>query len=465
MTNQAPIIKKVSGHVLYYLLVVAIVSLSAIVSHTMTSGFGLTIAILFIGSLILIGIACIKQPFIFPLIFFSLCYFRLTNLLPMLNELSPVFMVAIATAVHLFLRICLGIAPIIWDRILSAFYSFSLWVSMSAFLSNHATESIKYLTNTYSKPIIGFYLTATNFYTENRVRILMHIYPIMSQILSGHVIYNKHFMDKELLAKMAGRAVIAPETGLGDPNDSAYLLLGLLGFCLAIFYAPAKSKLMRMMAIASIITSVIAIGYTQSRGALVGFAGIGLSVCIIAKAQGKLKKTLIQYSPIALIGLCAVIYSGGFLERLKTDGMSDTSAQHRFNQWYAARQITKKNPFFGSGPKTFSLAANDLGIHISHTIHSSFFGVMSETGLVGLLLYHLFLFYTLQTCFHFMKEKHSEKQGDYFYLLAMGIFISTFGLYCAGFFLRQMYAWPLLFNCALAVNISQHKKLNRLKQH
>ena len=178
-----------------------------------------------------------------------------------------------------------------------------------------------------------------------------------------------------------------------DSNGlAAILVLALpLGLNLAISGA---SKLEKYLGVASTITLVLAVIFTQSRGGL-----LGMAVCMLVlflRSQSKKKFLMVGAVTAALV---IPFLTESYVSRMSTISSDredlDYSAASRIVLWQAGLMLFKDNPVFGAGLLTFPIAVpqykdrfgDDDPDLIKYTFngtkvsHSTYVQMLSEGGL------------------------------------------------------------------------------------
>lgn len=188
---------------------------------------------------------------------------------------------------------------------------------------------------------------------------------------------------------------------------------------------------------AMVLTAVAAIG-TQSRGALLGMAAMGLIFWLKSK-----QKFMVAVLGITAVFLLAVIMPPEWYERMNTIKTydEDGSAIGRLNAWGMAFNLANHR-FFGGGFETwgsamFALYAPDpLNVR---DVHSVYFEVLGEHGYVGLLLFLLVASYAWRSCSAIKKFAARHAEAVWAGELANMIQVSMVAYFVAGTFLGMAY--------------------------
>ena len=178
-----------------------------------------------------------------------------------------------------------------------------------------------------------------------------------------------------------------PGTMVGDNNDFGLALNMTLPMFFCLTKTEANRKL-RMLMVVLFLTTILAIFFTYSRGALVGLA------LVLTGMMMRLRHRFLLLPVILLAGFFAAFLTPDAWQRrmdFRQDGaLIDSSALSRFNSWTYSWRLALDNPVMGGGfeaytPRLFNLyAPNPKDVHGPHSIY---FGVLAEHGFLGLMMY------------------------------------------------------------------------------
>jgi putative inorganic carbon (hco3(-)) transporter len=232
--------------------------------------------------------------------------------------------------------------------------------------------------------------------------------------------------------------VYGPEKSMIADNNDFGLALNMT---LPVFFFLAQSEkrpwLRRLFWVLTVST-VPAIFFTYSRGALVGLVAItGLMFF-----QLKQRRILV---PLFLLGVfIAILFAPDKwkqrMDPTRKDAM-DGSAYSRINAWTFSWRLAMDYPFTGGGFDTFTqelfvlYAPNAKDVHGPHSIY---FGVLAEHGFVGLLLYLTLLVCCLISARRILRW--ARLCGDAVAANYANMFcFSLVGFLISGFFLGRQY--------------------------
>ncbi len=258
------------------------------------------------------------------------------------------------------------------------------------------------------------------------------------------------------------RVTIGRELGsvLGDPNDLALVLLFPFSFALALSLTKGSNRLDRTLGIIAGLILISAIIATQSRGGLLGILAV-LAVFGIRRIQSKILLGTIGAITLALLFLLADVserQSGG-----ATETGLDESAMGRLHAWDAAFGMALDNPLTGVGLNNFYLNYFYYSSHwdgLNHAVHSTWFGVLGETGFLGLGVFLTMVIMALLCSRKTIKEVRAQCRitplPASVHAIAEGNQAGLIGFCISGTFLTQGFTWPLYILLALTVAVSHY---------
>jgi len=217
-----------------------------------------------------------------------------------------------------------------------------------------------------------------------------------------------HNLDKTVLSPLTGGAsainvygsvggssVYRPNALTGDPNHLAVMLdvplLVLLPFYLRL---EAGHRLKRPLAVALGFLLIMLLSTLSRSGAL----GLGVGLLVLAVPYRSFVRTRALLVPLAGVGLVLayVLYSRWHYfsvvlrSRVQTGGASSSA---HFAVYDFIPQIVHSHPLLGLGLNTFSVYYEFVTGKSNWGPHSFWVALIVETGLVGLLLFVVFLRY------------------------------------------------------------------------
>lgn len=254
------------------------------------------------------------------------------------------------------------------------------------------------------------------------------------------------------------RVTIGRDIGsmLGDPNDLALVLMFPMAFAISQATTKGIPTMHRFIGAAACIILLYAVIATQSRGGLLGsIAVLGIFALSIIRS----KVTLISLGAIAAVGL---YFAAGISDRASggaAEAGIDASAMGRLYAWEAAFKMALDNPLTGVGLNNFYSNYFFYSPHwdgLNHAVHSTWFGVLAETGFLGLTVFIILIGSLLITARKTLKQIKAtgNSVNPILYSSAFAVYAGLIGTIVSGTFLTQGFNWPIYILSALTVCVS-----------
>ncbi len=252
---------------------------------------------------------------------------------------------------------------------------------------------------------------------------------------------------------MGGRYVTGGQ--MFDPNDVAFVEVSLLGFALWVLVG-RFGFLMKVAALATLLTGILLTLFTASRGGLLGLMTfILLFLCLRVSTVSKAFKTVVM--AVLLVG--AFVNSDKInLERYSTLGSLEDDYNlaegGRVDTWKRGMREFWANPITGVGVNSFAPAvgwqrAAEGGFMKWQTAHSVYVQVLVETGIFGGTAYFLLIIVAVRT-FNRLRRSAASLPDPELAVLP-GILLVSFGAQLvAAMFLSQAYS--MFFTLAFALS-------------
>jgi probable O-glycosylation ligase (exosortase A-associated) len=402
----------------------------------------------------------IKQPYILCLAFIALSFFRLHEAFPQLYDLHLPLTLAIASMVVLGTQLAAGRIKPYWSRELTYFTIFFLQVTVGIVFATNRANSLTYWIDTYSKIAIMVPAIAWLARTPKELALAGKVLVAAGIAVSLVAIHNTG--DPANLVE-GTRVTIGRDMGslLGDPNDLSLVLLFPISFSVAYLLSPGMSWQNRVFGLLSAIIILIAILDTKSRGGLLGAAAV---FAVFALRTIKSRVVTIGIGVLGAMALFALAgisarQSGGAAEA----GMVDESAAGRLYAWQAAFRMALDHPLFGVGidnfPGNFYFYTSQWE-GFAKAVHSTWFGVMAETGFVGFALFIVLVGATVRRSFAALRVlDRLRAQGVAMnleaYAIAQAVLAGLASFIVSGSFLTQGFTWPLYILLSLALSVTR----------
>jgi len=201
---------------------------------------------------------------------------------------------------------------------------------------------------------------------ETQLRGLIYVLVILTMVLAinGIVQYQTGFGLGDVtmqLGRIRGTGIF------NDPNDLGLSFVMAVPFLLVFITGPSVNLLSRLWWLIQLALVLLAMFYTNSRGAIVG-----LGAALICFTFLKFRRL-----PASLVGIALVaIIIAGSPSRASQMSYDEESAQSRIQSWAEGWIMLKSNPVLGVGHNRFT----DYNYLVAH---NSFVQTFAELGLVG----------------------------------------------------------------------------------
>lgn len=410
------------------------------------------------------AVIVLRLPFPMVLLFVLFSFFRLHEVVPALNPLHLPQLLALAALASLGWGLVHRQIDIYWSAELTAFAVFFALVTCGVLLASNVPMAVAAWTGIYVK--IGIMVLAIAWLLTKRSQFRLSVYAVMTcgVVVGGVALYNK----LHGIGLVEGtRVTIGRDIGsmLGDPNDLALTLLFPASFAVAMLTTRGVSRLGRLAGLICFGVVFAAIIATQSRGGLLGI----LAVCgTFAWRHVRSKVLLMTAGSVALVLLLALANisdraSGGAVET----GI-DESAMGRIYAWGAAFRMAVDNPVSGVGLNNFVANYWAYSAHWdgqNHAVHSTWFGVLGETGFAGLTAFLVMVVLTILGAWRTVDGLRPKRDRAYepaAYVMAQGVQAGLLGFVVSGTFLTMGFVWPFYILLALAVALRRFEREQRL---
>lgn len=415
----------------------------------------LAIAIALVPVLVLLTL---RQPFLIVLGFVVFSFFRLHEVFPQLYPLHIPQLLALGSIASLAFNILTQRIQLYWRTEFSIFSLFFILVSIGVFFSTNRGEAMSSWSGTYVKIMVMVFAIAWLSQNSRAFKTSL-LCMVSSGILVGLVtLYNKI----NAIGLVEGtRVTIGRDIGsmLGDPNDLALVLLFPASFALALIFTPKTgwfSKTLGCLAILIIIAAIIA---TQSRGGLLGIVAV-MGVYGYRKIQNK-----ILFISLSLTTLLILLVVAGVSERASGGAHEagiDESAMGRLHAWKAAIAMAIHHPLSGVGINNFIsnyFSYSDFWDGRNHAVHSTWFGVLAETGFLGFLIFITMIIVLMRSAYGAVKTLDCHTSAPSLYdpyasAMAQSVLAGLVGFSVSGTFLTMGFTWPVYILLSFIVAIS-----------
>ena len=208
-----------------------------------------------------------------------------------------------------------------------------------------------------------------------------------------------------------------------------------------------------------VLSAIVA---TQSRGGLLGVCAV-MGIFGLHRVRSKALLITLGIAALSILFVMAGVSgreSGGAHE----EGI-DESAMGRLYAWEAAIGMALHNPISGVGLDNFLSNYFAYSSHwdgMNHAVHSTWFGVLAETGFLGLIIFIAMILSIARVARYALRVfAPSSQQHDYspiLFAMAQALQAGLAGFCVSGTFLTMGFTWPVYILLALSIALSRAVK-------
>ncbi|GAW97408.1 MULTISPECIES: O-antigen ligase family protein [Colwellia] len=412
--------------------------------------------------LIIIGLApfvlwgMVNFSFAIVLAFIIFSFFRIHEVFPILEPLKLPLLLALAAIFIIFLRASiLQNLHAYWCPQFTYLILFSLLVTIAVPFASNVAVATKAWTGVYSKIILITFIIAWMMRKESHFISASRVFIFAGAVVGLVALYNK-FNGIGLVE--GTRVTIGRDIGslLGDPNDLALVLLYPMAFAIATFLEQSLSKFERLFSLTTFCILLYALLATQSRGGLLGFLAV---ISLFAYKRIRSKVLLFTGGAMAL----TVLFTVAKISERASGGAAevgiDESAMGRLYAWQAAWNMALDNPILGVGINNFYYNYFFYSSHwdgLNHAVHSTWFGVLAESGFVGLILFVTLIVSTLLMSLKMLNTIKVEDHTPGIRVALNAAPAGIIGFIVSGTFLTQGFIWPIYLQVALVIALNRY---------
>jgi putative inorganic carbon (hco3(-)) transporter len=276
------------------------------------------------------------------------------------------------------------------------FLIFLIWMTFNSFFSFNTTWSWPFWDRTWRVFALGFLIAAT---ATNRVRIDAIIWVAAISLMYYGV-------KGGVFTVMTGGQyrVYGPDSTIISDNNQLALAVLMSMPLIEYLRSTASSKLLKLILVACLVASAIAVIGSYSRGAYIAMAAI--AVLFFFNVRQRLMYLLVG---AAVLYFALHFMPQSFFDRvdslqsLETDG----SFQGRWVAWQVAIKYATEHFPFGAGfygPQLNAIFHQYFPGQESHAAHSIYFQVLGEHGFIGLGIYLAIILVTVKLCWSIVRR-------------------------------------------------------------
>ncbi|MDF1730778.1 MAG: O-antigen ligase family protein [Minwuia sp.] len=401
-------------------------------------------------------IVAIRQACVLGILFVAFSFFRLHEVVPQLMPLKLPLLLALGVLGTLVWNLVFRRTTTYWDGLFTPFLIFFGLVTIGVFAGTNTGNAFGYWKDTYVKIAIMVFALAWLLRKPADFSKLLLVMLASAALVALVALQNK---SAGIGLVEGTRVTIGRDIGsmLGDPNDLSLVLLFGAGWALAAADTAGLGRMLRIGGMVIFVLIACAIVATQSRGGLLGIAAV---IGVFASRRVKSKLLLGTAGVLAMAVLFAVAgiddrQSGGAHE----EGI-DESAMGRIYAWQAAIGMALAKPLFGVGLDNFYFNYYLFSPHWdgkNHAVHSTWFGVIAETGIVGFAAFATMVVTLGLSAFRVRDALLARSDIPPVMRAAGSALVGGFTGFCvSGTFLTQGFVWPIYVMLALAIALRHY---------
>lgn len=404
----------------------------------------------------------LAKPFLTVLLFVVFSFFRLHEVFPQLYSLKIPLLLSLASLGALVWHVGLTRkVQVYWRPELTAVTIFFALVLIGVPMAGNRSIAIAYFNSIYWKIALMTFAIAWLSRTARDFEFASRLITLSGALVGLVAIFNK--LNGTGLVEET-RVTIGRAIGsvLGDPNDLALVLMFPTSFAVSLIMTGGLGRSTKILGYVSVPILFSAVIATQSRGGLLGILAI-FGVYGYRRIQSK---TL--FFSVGILVAMALFLVAGISDRASGGAAEigvDASAMGRLYAWEAAFGMALHNPFTGVGLDNFYYNFYYYSSHwdgLNHAVHSTWFGVLAETGFLGLAVFITVIVMLIKTALRTLNrlEQHNGRINPAIHAASQAVLAGLIGTVVSGTFLTQGFTWPIYILAALVVAVAHWVEKN-----
>lgn len=411
----------------------------------------LPITAIVLGLLPVAIIFAMRLPFYMILLFFIFSFFRIHEVHPQLESLKLPLLFSLGALGGLCYQIFISEELATWwSDDFKPLLLFAGLVTVTLPIAHYPSIAFAYFNGIYWKIIVMTFGMIWLMRSQKEFYIAAYATLLGGLIVADKALYNaanKIDMVEETRVSI-GRSI---GSVLGDPNDLALVLMFPLayGFGMIFNKVPWYIRLFGLVCIVVLFSAILA---TQSRGGLLGFLGVA-GIFVYRRIQNKMLFFVGGACTAVMLYAVAGIsdrQSGGAAE----EGL-DASAKGRLIVWESGFNMGIQNPLWGVGLNNFVANSRPYAtvfLGKAKAVHSTWFGVLGETGLLGYFFFIWFVVTLIRRQIHSISILETLPNAPpMLMVIAESLLAGITGVLIAGTFLTFGFVWPIYILAALII--------------
>ncbi|MGF1762262.1 O-antigen ligase family protein [Aliivibrio kagoshimensis] len=399
----------------------------------------------------------INATFLLITLFVVFSFFRIHEALPFLYSLKIPLMLSLGSMCALLWHLVVTKKiDIYWTHEQTVMSLFFILVAIGVVMAGNRPVALTYFTAIYWKIALMSFAILLLTREQQHFAYSARIYVISGSLVAVVALMNK---VSGIGLVEGSRVTIGRDFGsvLGDPNDLSLVLMFPAAFATSLLLSPRMTPLSRLLGGIGIILILLAILATQSRGGMLGILAV---FAVFAYRNIKSKALLISLGMVVAAGMFVMAQMSERSFGGNTEVGVDESSMGRLYAWQAAFRMAVDNPLTGVGIDNFYYNYFYYSAHwdgLNHAVHSTWFGILAETGFLGLLVFIYLIAVLISSCRRSLSliEKNRATVPADIYMSAQALLAGLAGTVVSGTFLTQGFTWPIYILAALVIALGQ----------
>ncbi len=404
----------------------------------------------------LLFIGTLQVPFLVILMFIIFSFFRIHEAFPQLYPLRIPLMLAAASLTVLGWHIVVTkkIEPY-WRSEMTWLAVFFFLVTVGVLLAVNRSVAMTTYTGIYIK--IGIMTLAVAWMTREAKDFALASKLIVVAGISIALV-ALHNQANGIGLVEGSRVTIGRDirSNLGDPNDLALVLMFPMAFAVSLLLTPKIGRTGKVIGIVGAPLLFAAVIATQSRGGLLGI------MAVFGVFGYRRIKSKILFFAVGGLAMLALLAAAGISDRASGGASEegiDESAMGRVYAWQAAWGMALARPLNGVGLDNFYHNYFFYSPHWdgkNHAVHSTWFGVMAETGFLGLGVFITLIVSLVKSALRSLKRiEGAPGAAPGVHAASQAVLAGLTATMVSGTFLTQGFTWPLYILTALVIAVGR----------
>ena len=321
------------------------------------------------------------------------------------------------------------------DKLILAFWAIIAISSFKVWLSGVYTAFLAFM-----PAVFVYFLIRAGVQSPRHLRGFIYLLLALNVFLAGNGILQYHtgvgLGDVALvLDRIYGTGIF------NDPNDLGMTFVMSVPLFLVVIGRAGTGLVTRGLALAGLCAVMLALYYTNSRGAIVA-----LAAAMVCLSYLRFRTVAGTVAAIALLGVIVVAAPsrGGELDA------GEESAQSRIQSWAEGWNMLKSHPLTGVGFDQY------LEYHI-RVAHNSFVHTFAETGLIGAFCF-VGMFYWFFKGLNLLPEDTPESASWRRALTASAVGVLTCGWFLSRQYVPIFYVLIAIGGAAVTLSVPAEEK-------